>query len=155
MILRPVTFREACAFVDRLHRHHQPPRGHKFSVGATDLGRLVGVAMVGRPVARNLDDGTTAEVLRVCTDGTPNACSLLYGAAARAAKAMGYRRILTYTLLEEGGASLRAAGWLPTARVPGRSWSCPSRPRDDKHPLDDKLRWERLLAGPVAEHIFD
>jgi hypothetical protein len=153
VILRPITWREACAFVEQHHRHHAPSRGWKLGIGAQHLGSLVGVAMLGRPVARGFDDGWTAEVTRLCTDGTPNACSLLYGASARAAKAMGYRLIITYTLPEEGGSSLRASGWRLVARIRGRSWSCPSRPREDKHPTDDKDRWERDLAtvDPIEE----
>jgi hypothetical protein len=120
----PVTFRQACAFVADLHRHHAAPRGHKFSIGLECGGQLVGVAMVGRPVARALDDGRTAEVNRTCTDGTPNANSMLYGAAWRAAKAMGYRRMVTYTQEGESGASLRAAGWVRVASLPARgSWA--------------------------------
>ena len=108
----PVTLATANRFVDRLHRHSRPTVGHKFSVGvATDDGELRGVAIVGRPVARHLDDGRAVEVLRLCTDGTRNACSMLYGAARRAARAMGHSPVYTYTLPEEGGASLRAAGF--------------------------------------------
>lgn len=108
----PVTFRQACAYVAELHRHHKPPRGHKFSIGVADeTGELRGVAMIGRPVARAYDDGRTAEVNRTCTDGYRNANSMLYGAAWRAAKAMGYTRMITYTQEGETGASLRGAGW--------------------------------------------
>lgn len=120
----PVTFRQACAFVAELHRHNKPPRGHKFSIGLHADGVLVGVVMVGRPVARVLDDGRTCEVNRTCTDGTPNANSMLYGAAWRAAKAMGYRRAYTYTQANESGASLRAAGWCRDAELAARgSWA--------------------------------
>lgn len=120
----PVTFRQACLFVTELHRHNKAPRGHKFSIGLESDGVLVGVVMVGRPVARALDDGRTAEVNRTCTDGTANANSMLYGAAWRAAKAMGYRRMITYTQADESGASLRAAGWVRTAELPARgSWA--------------------------------
>lgn len=119
----PVTFRQAVQFVTELHRHHKAPRGHKFSIGLMAGDALVGVVMVGRPVARALDDGRTAEVNRSCTDGTPNANSMLYGAAWRAAKAMGYRRCVTYTQAGESGASLRAAGWVVDAMLPARgSW---------------------------------
>lgn len=138
----PVTLREANAFVLRTHRHHGAARGCKFSVGVLDEdGELRGVAIVGRPVARGLDDGWTAEVTRLSTDGCRNACSALYAASWRAAKAMGYLRIGTYTLASEPGTSLRAAGWRILAEVKGRSWSCPSRPRSDSHPLDDKTLW--------------
>lgn len=121
----PVTFRQACEFVSRHHRHHAPPRGVKFTLGVQDeAGDLRGVAMVGRPVARAFDDGRTAEVNRTCTDGCPNANSALYGAAWRAAKAMGYLRLITYTQAGESGASLRGAGWRVVADRPARrSWA--------------------------------
>jgi hypothetical protein len=127
----PVTFADACAFVATWHRHHQPPRGHKFSIGVvTPDHTLVGVAVVGRPVARAYDDGMTLEVNRSATDGTPNANSALYGAAWRATKALGYRRLVTYTQAGESGASLRGAGWRVVAeRPPHPGWNRPSRPR--------------------------
>lgn len=137
-----VTLAEANAFVRRLHRHHRHVTGHKFSIGALLGGELVGVVIVGRPVARMRQDGLTLEVTRLCTDGTRNACSFLYGRAAKAAFALGYQRIGTYTLPNEGGTSLRAAGWRVLSEVRGRSWSCPSRPRVDYHPTADKLLWE-------------
>jgi hypothetical protein len=107
----PVTLETANDFVRRLHRHNKPVTGSKFCVGVQTGEQLVGVAIVGRPVAPKLDDGLTAEITRVCTDGTRNAASMLYGACRKAARAMGYDRIFTYTLPEEGGASLRAAGF--------------------------------------------
>lgn len=140
----PVTFRQACAFVTKLHRHNKAPRGHKFSIGLEFDGVLVGVVMVGRPVARMLDDGRTAEVNRTCTDGTPNANSMLYGAAWRAARAMGYRRAVTYTQASESGVSLRAAGWVRVAVLaPTPGWTRESRPRED-HGADGipRMRWE-------------
>lgn len=108
--IQPIDFSEACEFVRRLHRHHRPPVGSKLQVAVNDGEKVVGVIIAGRPVSRMLDDGLTVEVTRCCTDGTRNACSLLYGAAWRAAKALGFRRMVTYTLPDEGGASLRAAG---------------------------------------------
>lgn len=131
--LVPITFADASAYVAMWHRHHGAPRGHKFSIGvANDDDQLVGVAMVGRPVARHLDDGLTLEVNRTATDGTCNANSLLYGAAWRAAQALGYRRLVTYTQAGEPGASLRGAGWRVVGERPARAgWSVPSRPRDD------------------------
>lgn len=143
--LVPMTYAEAAAFVASHHRHHRPPVGHKFSIGAAnDAGQVVGVAMVGRPVARALDDGWTLEVNRVATDGTPNANSLLYGAARRAAWALGYRRLVTYTLPHEGGVSLRAAGYRLIGEAGGGSWDTPGagRPRVDLHPTQVKWRWE-------------
>lgn len=141
----PLTLEEANEFVRRHHRHHKPVVGHKFSIGAALGDEIVGVAIVGRPVSRRRDDGLTLEVTRLCTDGSKNACSFLYGAAWRAARALGFKRIGTYTTPEEGGASLRAAGWRLIAETPGRSWSVPSRPRVDTHPLGQKSLWEAAI----------
>jgi hypothetical protein len=139
----PVTWREAVAYVAQHHRHHLPPRGDLFRIGVADeKGVIRGVAITGRPVARHLDDGWTAEVLRVATDGCPNACSALYGASWRAARALGWRKLITYTLASESGTSLVAAGWRCLGESGGGSWSRPSRPRVDLHPLQEKLRWE-------------
>lgn len=142
----PITLEEANVFVARHHRHHGEVVGHKFSLGAALGDGIVGIAIIGRPVARHRDDGITLEVTRLCTDGTRNACSFLYGAAARAAFALGYRRIGTYILASETGASLRASEWRLVGEVRGRSWSCPSRPRVDTHPTEDKLLWERVAC---------
>jgi len=131
--LCPVTFAEACDFVAMHHRHHLPPTGHKFSIGVAREGALCGVAMVGRPVARYLDNGSTLEVNRTATDGTPNANSMLYGAAWRATKALGYGRLITYTQASESGCSLRASGWKVIAeRSAHAGWNRPSRPRLDR-----------------------
>jgi hypothetical protein len=139
----PVSIQDAAAFVAQHHRHHRPPPGGLFAVGVADAGQVVGVAIVGRPVARMLNDGWTCEVTRVATDGSRNACSMLYGACRRAALALGWRRLVTYTLPEEGGASLRAAGWRVVAeRTGGGSWSRERRPRVDRHPTQQKIRWE-------------
>lgn len=129
--LVPIAFRDACEFVALRHRHHAPPIGAKFSIGvADDHNHLVGVAIVGRPVARHLDDGTTLEVTRTATDGTANANSMLYGAAWRASKALGYTRLITYTQTGEPGTSLCAAGWRIIAqRRARRGWNMPARPR--------------------------
>jgi hypothetical protein len=125
----PLHLRQANEFVARYHRHNLPTVGGKFAVGVALDGRLVGVAVAGRPVSRRLDDGKTLEVLRVCTDGTPNACSFLYARAARIARLMGYERVITYTLASEAGASLRAVGARPTGPLPAGEWDTPSRPR--------------------------
>jgi hypothetical protein len=146
MILRPASLVDANAFVERLHRHHARVRGHKFSLAAAVGDAMVGVCIVGRPVARWRDSEQRLEVTRLCTDGTRNACSFLYGAAARRARALGFRVIGTYILDSETGASLKASGWRPRHRVKGRSWSCQSRPRTDKHPTVDKQYWERVLS---------
>ncbi|KWT70713.1 hypothetical protein APY04_0774 [Hyphomicrobium sulfonivorans] len=138
----PVNLDEANAFVVRHHRHHGAVVGHKFSLGAVLNEEIVGVVIVGRPVARMRDDGMTLEVTRMCSDGTRNACSFLYGAAARAAFALGYKRIGTYILASETGVSLKASGWRLIGETKGRSWSRSSRPRVDTHPLDNKLLFE-------------
>jgi hypothetical protein len=133
---------EANAFVKAHHRHHKPVVGHLFSLGAVFRDEIVGVVIVGRPVARMRDDGLTAEVTRLCTDGTKNACSFLYGAAARATFALGFQRIGTYILNTESGISLRSAGWKLLGERGGGSWSVPSRPRVDKAPTQGKLLFE-------------
>lgn len=123
--IAPITLRAACAFIAAHHRHNKPPRGHKFSIAAVTAGGvLVGVATAGRPVARYFDDGITLEVNRTCTDGTKNVNSMLYGAVWRTAKAMGYRRCITYTQADESGASLRAVGWVRVKQLDARkSWA--------------------------------
>jgi hypothetical protein len=142
--ITPINLDEANAFVSVHHRHHSPVPGAKFCIAAAKDGEVVGVAIVGRPVARNSDNGLTLEVNRCCTDGTRNACSALYGAAWRAAKALGYQRLITYTLPEEGGASLRASGWTLLGLRGGGNWNVPSRPRIDTAELmrGQKLLWE-------------
>jgi hypothetical protein len=140
--LCPLTLGEANAFVEKVHRHHGKVVGHKFSLGAVKDDEICGVAIVGRPVARLRDDGLTLEVARLATDGTKNACSFLYGACARAAFSLGFRRIGTYILASENGATLRASGWRLIGERGGGSWSVPSRPRVDKHPTQTKLLWE-------------
>lgn len=142
MIVVPMTLREARTYVDREHRHHKAPQGGLFAIGLADDSGVVGVVIVGMPVARMLADGWTCEVTRLATDGSRNACSMLYRAAWRAARAMGYRRLVTYTLPEEGGSSLRAAGFTLIGAAGGGSWSRGSRPRVDTHPTQSKLRWE-------------
>lgn len=142
MNIVPINLDEANEFVRRHHRHHKPVPGCKFSVAVEADGEIVGVAIVGRPVGRRDDDGWTLEVNRVATDGTRNACSKLYRAAWRASREMGYRRLITFTLPSEGGASLRASGFTLIGKRGGGSWSVPSRPRVDMHPLQEKFRWE-------------
>lgn len=138
----PVSFEDACAFVAQHHRHHQPPQGQKFSIGVAQHDKVVGVVIVGRPISRMMQDGWTLEVTRLATDGTRNACSFLYAAAWRATRAMGYRKLTTCILDTEPGTTLKAAGWRLVGKAGGGSWSVPSRPRVDKHPLQGKLRWE-------------
>jgi hypothetical protein len=140
--LVPTSLREANAFVLLHHRHHKPVRGCIAVVAVAEGDVVRGVCIVGRPVARRLQDGWTAEVNRVATDGARNACSMLYGAAWRAAKALGYKRLVTYTLPSEGGASLRAAGWKCIGEAGGGNWNKTSRPRVDSEHQQLKLRWE-------------
>lgn len=144
--LTPISLKEANAFVAARHRHHRPVVGHKFSIGCSAGGALVGVAIVGRPVSRHLDDGWTLEVNRLCTDGTKNACSILYAAAWRAARAMGYRKIITYTLASEDGASLRAAGWKCAGLAGGLRWTGKRKPAQDLYPAEKKLRYEKEVS---------
>lgn len=143
--LCPLSLPEANEFVRLLHRHHRPVVGHMFAIGAVANDAIVGAVIVGRPVARMRDDGATLEVTRLCTDGTANACSFLYGAAARACFALGYSRIGTYILASETGVTLKAAGWRCLGERGGGSWSVPSRPRVDKHPTQTKLLFERSV----------
>jgi hypothetical protein len=142
--LQPVTLEEACEFIARHHRHHLPPVGWRFGVAANDGERVVGVAVLGRPVSRIIQSAEpyTMELTRLCTDGTRNAASFLLGAARRATFALGYKRLITYTLEEEGGVSLRAAGWREIGRAGGGEWNRPSRPRVDKAPTGQKTLWE-------------
>lgn len=138
---------EANVFVTQHHRHHKPVVGHLFSLGASLDGKIVGVAIVGRPVARMRDDGMTAEVTRLCTDGTKDCCSFLYGACARAAFALGFLRIGTYILASEPGTSLTASGWRNLGERGGGTWDTPSRPRVDKHPTQGKLLFEKVSTA--------
>lgn len=130
----PIGLRDANHFVEMWHRHHIPVRGMKFALAVADSDDVLrGVALVGRPVARHLDDGFTLEVNRTATDGAFNANSMLYAACWRAAKALGYTRLVTYTQEGESGASLKGAGWTVVGeRAPRRGWTTPSRPRDDR-----------------------
>lgn len=146
LTLAPVSLKKANAFVAQHHRHHKPVVGHKFSVGCMSDGRLVGVAIVGRPVSRYLDNGQILEVNRLCTDGTKNACSFLYAAAWRAARAMGYRKIITYILDTENGASLRAAGWSCAGQAGGKCWTGSRKPKsEDQYPAQMKYRYEKSM----------
>ncbi len=141
----PLTRAQVEAFIATHHRHHLPPVGWVFHVALARAGVVVGVATVGRPVARKLDNGTTAEVTRCCVIDAPegrHAASKLYATCWRIARAMGYQRLITYTLASESGTSLRAAGWRSLYETRGASWNVPSRPRVDKHPLGPKCLWE-------------
>ena len=139
--LQPISFKEAQEFIRLNHSHHPPPKGYKFGIGVNDGQKVVGVITVGRPVARLLDDGWTLEVTRCCTDGTKNAASMLYAAAWRAARAMGAKRLVTYTLAEERGTSLKAAGWKEIGKAGGGTWNRRNRPRVDNAPTGQKTLW--------------
>ncbi len=144
--LCPITLRQARDFVRLHHRHNDPQTGHKFSIGLTENSELIGVVTVGQPIARRQCDGYTAEITRCCVlDGKPNANSKLYAAAVRAAKAMGYLRVITYTLPEESGASLKAAGFHVDGmtKYNANGWNMPGRPRKapEKYPAGPKIRW--------------
>jgi len=144
--LVPMTLAKASDYITKFHRHHRPPQGYRFAVGCERGGELLGVAVVGRPVARMLDDGLTAEVTRLCTTGEKNVCSFLYGACARAARELGYRRIITYILASEDGTSLRASGFACEAeQTGGGGWNRPGRARIDKAPTEPKQRYGRSL----------
>lgn len=145
----PITISDAKVWIDRVHRHHRAPLGGLFAVACAEEGRIIGVAVVGRPVARRLQDGWTVEVTRVAVEeGHKNACSKLYGACWRAARALGWRKAITYTLQSERGTSVKAAGWTCIGEAGGGSWNVPSRPRIDNHPLESKMRWEIKADGP-------
>lgn len=137
LTIRPITLRDANAYVATHHRHNQPTTGHKWSLALYDDDRLCGVAIAGQPIARKLDDGLTIEVRRLCTDGTKDACSKLYGACARVAREMGYRKIITYTLISEPGTSLRASGWTNCGETGGRPGMC----------RQDRVRLNRLRCS--------
>ena len=150
----PITLAEANAFVEQNHRHHEKTAGHKFSVAVADTenGEIVGVAIVGRPVSRHLDNGWTLEVNRLCTDGTKNACSMLYAAAWRAARAMGYKKLITYILDSESGTSLKAAGWKCIGQAGGLRWTGKRRPQVDLYPAQMKIKWEISESGVDNEN---
>lgn len=153
MKIKPCELRDANTFIEKLHRHHKKVQGHRFSLALWNDEKLIGVVCVGRPVARMTDASKVLEVTRLCTDGTKNACSMLYSAAARVGKEMGYERIQTFILENEPGISLIATGWKKSLVSSGGSWDRPSRERIDKAPLDKKIRYEKALihfAGEVS-----
>jgi len=146
--LLPLTLAQANDLIERLHRHHKRVVGHRFSIGCQNGKGLVGAVVVGRPVARMTDQNNVAEITRLVTDGTPHACSMLYAAAARAAKAMGYLKIQTFILESEPGTSLRAAGFKFEAMSGGGDWNRPSRSgRRVDQPMDRKKKWSKVLNG--------
>lgn len=143
--LMPCSYLDAKAFVAEHHRHNKPPVGHKFSIACYDGDRICGVCMVGRPIGRYLDDGLTLEVNRCCTDGTKNACSMLYGAACRAAKALGYKRIFTYTKKSEPGTSLKASNWICDGEAGGSHWTGERYQQLEIVFDEGKIRWHKDL----------
>lgn len=144
----PISFKASKAFVDKYHRHHVAPQGYKFAVAATDGEIILGVAIAGRPVSRYRDDGRTLEVTRLCVKkGYKNLCSLLYSKVTHIAKEMGYQNLITYTLKEEHGESLLAAGFILLGYNRGGSWNSKSRRRIDKHPVAGKNIWGKCLVN--------
>lgn len=141
--IRPIHLTPAKEFVAQYHRHNIPPVGGKFAVGCYEDDRLCGVAICGRPTARRSDDGYTLEIYRNCTDGTRNACSKLYGAACKIAKDMGYKRVITYTLSSENGASLRASNFIHEGEAGGMAWTGTRRRNYYVSPEEMKNRWAR------------
>ena len=144
--LVPVTLREANEFVANFHRHNKPTQGGRFAIGAIYGDALIGVAIVGRPVSAQLQDGLTAEVTRLCVsdDAPTNACSFLYGRSWRIWQQMGGERLVTYTLQSESGSSLRGAGWHIKGEVKPSNWDRKSRPREWQPIYGQlKFRWEK------------
>ena len=146
MKIAPITFRQACNFINRYHRHHKATVGCKFCISVIDEdGQIHGVAVSGRPVSRWLDDGYTLEINRCCSDGARNACSMLYGACCRIAKEMGYRKVITYTLQSENGASLKASNFICEGVAGGTHWTG-SRNKGQDIPSELKNRWSKNLT---------
>lgn len=148
MEIVPITLKVSKEFITKYHRHNKPPVGHKFSIGVSDSGVIVGVASAGRPISRHFDDGLTLEINRTCTTGEKNANSMLYGAIWRCAKAMGYKRCITYTQADESGASLRAVGWVRVKTLPARkSWSESS--------VSSKVKRDPVGSGGVDRILWE
>lgn len=141
----PLELKDANDFVANFHRHHDPVRRDKYRIGCVSGNKMVGIVQVGRPVSRALCDGETLEVVRLCTDGTKNVCSFLYSAAARVARELGYKKIITYILESESGTSLLASGWTKEADTRGHKWGCPARPRTTTAPICPKQRFVKYL----------
>ena len=145
LVIKPIHLAEAKEYVKQHHRHNIPPVGGKFAVSCWDNERLCGVAICGRPTARHSDNGETLEIYRNCTDGTKNACSILYGACVRIAKDMGYKRVITYTLESENGASLKASNFLYEGVAGGLAWTGNRRRSYYISPEEMKNRWAIYL----------
>lgn len=151
MKIVPINLKTANEYVAQNHRHHKPVTGCKFCIGVEDGKQIVGVAICGRPVSRHLDNGTTLEINRLCTDGTRNACSILYGACVRIAREMGYAKVITYILASENGASLKAANFICEGEAGGTIWTG-SRKRDNGVPQEIKKRYVYLIKKRGADH---
>ena len=145
--IKPIHLRAACQFVSQYHRHNIPPVGGKFAVACFSDDAICGVAICGRPVGRYLDDGQTLEIYRNCTDGTPNACSKLYGACIRIARDMGYSRVVTYTLQHECGASLKASNFVCAGLAGGSCWTGSRKRSYFVSPDEMKIRWEYIVLN--------
>lgn len=140
LTIKPITYRKACEYVNAYHRHHKAPQGNRFSIACYDDSNLVGVAICGRPIGRKFDDGETLEITRVCTDGTRNACSKLYGACCRIGKEMGYKRIITYILESENGSSVKASNFVLVGKAGKPEWN---GRKDNGSPKEYKWLYER------------
>lgn len=151
MRIVPLTLKQANDLVGSLHRHHKPAVGHRFSLGLRgDAGELIGAAICGRPSARGLPQYDILEVTRLVTDGTKNACSMLYQACARVAREMGFTKIITYILGDEPGTSLKASGWVFETETSGGNWNHSWRKgRREDQPMGPKQRWSRELGVPA------
>lgn len=149
--IKPISLRDANVFVEREHRHHKKVQGHKFSLSLQVDGEIVGVIIGGRPVSRHQDDGLTLEVTRCCVrDHYKNGVTkLLYSSLVRVASAMGYERVITYTLEEEDGSSMLASNFQMKGKSSGGSWNSSSRTRIDKHPVGKKSIWEKRLVETI------
>jgi hypothetical protein len=157
LVVVPIELTEANAFIEEHHRHHKPVVGHRFSIGCvdTETNKLVGISVIGRPVARNVNHRTTVEVTRLCTDGTRNACSFLYSASARIAKEMGFCSIQTYILDTETGISLKASGWLYIGTAGGGQWKhTDGKPRRTDQPICLKGKWIKELRTPISDEYL-
>ena len=148
LFIRPISLKSANEYVLQHHRHHKPTVGHKFSISCVNEdGKICGVAICGRPVSRHLDNGAILEINRLCTDGTKNACSILYGACARIAKEMGYEKVVTYILASENGASLKASGFVCEGEAGGEMWTGKRSGRDNGVPKEKKTRWSKSFKA--------
>ena len=146
LTLTPINLKTANAFVQQYHRHHKPTRGHKFSIGVSDSGSLVGVAICGRPVARRLDDGYTLEINRLCTDGTPNVCIAHCPCRPVCGSIEDTAKVVTYILDTESGVSLKAAGYVCEGRAGGLEWNGERKPKmANQYPYQMKTRWVKKI----------